>query len=441
MSLKFGTIGIIADDLTGANDTALQFLLRGGNTQILLDPDTLPEGCHNTVVWAINTESRLADPVKAVKKVNRAARALTDKLQVDFIYKKIDSTLRGNIALESLSLLESQDWDAAIVVPAFPDEGRTTIGGYHLLRGIPLERTEVARDPNSPIVQSHIPTLLSHQCSDASLVGHIGLMKVMRGAAPILIELQELIKRNKKLIVIDAVSNTDLEQIVLAMEKALGHYKILPCGSAGLANALTKAWMPDGKYQHLIKTLPKCPNVVIVGSVTALTRSQVKLLHEYKDGFNLDFFDLTPEDLIEGPKIETENNIVNSLINGKNIVIYSAPKEDSVQNTIKYAESKSIQSSNLYPIILDRLANLTERISNVQTIKLILVGGETANACCKAINSQHLQLIDEVDHAIPLCLDQKAQFIITKSGNLGTPKTLVNIMSYLEDLEEKQQHA
>ena len=32
-------IGIIADDLTGADDTALQFHLRGANTQILLDPE------------------------------------------------------------------------------------------------------------------------------------------------------------------------------------------------------------------------------------------------------------------------------------------------------------------------------------------------------------------------------------------------------------------
>lgn len=29
-------VGIIADDLTGANDTALQFHLRGANTRILL---------------------------------------------------------------------------------------------------------------------------------------------------------------------------------------------------------------------------------------------------------------------------------------------------------------------------------------------------------------------------------------------------------------------
>lgn len=437
MALKLGTIGIIADDLTGANDTALQFLLRGCNTQIILDLDHFPEGCHNTVAWAINTESRLLSPHAAMQQVKLAADALRDNLEVDFIYKKIDSTLRGNIAVESLSLLDSQDWDAAIIVPAFPDEGRITVGGYHLLRGVPLERTEVARDPNCPIMQSHIPTLLSHQCEDPKIVGHISLMTVMHGAGPILLELQELIKKNKRLIVIDAVNNVDLEQIVLAMEKCSAHHKILPCGSAGLAHALTKSWMPDGKYQHIIKTVPHCPSLIIIGSVTAITRSQVKLLQDYTDKFNLEFISLTPNQLIDGFEPSLEEDAINKIKAGKNLVIYSAQNEDSLQATLKLAESKNIKPSTLSKIILDRLANLTEKIVTSYQVKLVLIGGETANVCCKAIKSNHLQLIDEVDHAIPLCLDQKAQFIITKSGNLGTPKTLVNIMNYIKGLEEE----
>ena len=48
-------IGIIADDLTGADDTALQFHLRGANTQILLDDSIIPENKVSTQVWAIPT--------------------------------------------------------------------------------------------------------------------------------------------------------------------------------------------------------------------------------------------------------------------------------------------------------------------------------------------------------------------------------------------------
>ena len=41
-------VGIIADDLTGANDTALQFHLRGANTKILLDSECIPQNKADT---------------------------------------------------------------------------------------------------------------------------------------------------------------------------------------------------------------------------------------------------------------------------------------------------------------------------------------------------------------------------------------------------------
>ena len=66
---------------------------------------------------------------------------------------------------------------------------------------------------------------------------------------------------------------------------------------------------------------------------------------------------------------------------------------------------------------------------------LITVGGETSFKCCKAINSNSLQIIDAICPAIPLCLDTKAQWVVTKSGNLGTTTTLVEIVQYLEHHE------
>ena len=50
--------GIIADDLTGANDTALQFQQRGASTKILLDSDCTPKVKAGTEVWALSSESR-----------------------------------------------------------------------------------------------------------------------------------------------------------------------------------------------------------------------------------------------------------------------------------------------------------------------------------------------------------------------------------------------
>ena len=130
--LTSNNIGIVADDLTGANDTALQFHIRGANTQILLNPEILPENRLSTQVWAMPTETRNLPPSEAYERVKSTVELLKDKLGIEFFYKKIDSTLRGNIAAETLAMLEVLDWDAAVLLPAFPQEGRITVGGYHL---------------------------------------------------------------------------------------------------------------------------------------------------------------------------------------------------------------------------------------------------------------------------------------------------------------------
>ena len=433
MTLKTGTIGIIADDLTGANDTALQFHIRGCNTQILLDYLTPPSGIANTQAWAISTETRNIPHSEAVNIVSNAAKMLVDNLNIEHLYKKIDSTLRGNVAQEALAVLNTVKWDAVVIAPALPSEGRTTVGGYHLLKGIPIERTEVARDPQSPIYESHVPTLLKQQIENPDQVAHIELKTVMRGAGPILVEMHELIKKNKKLIVVDAVSTTDMEQIALAIEKS--NYNILPCGSAGLAQSITKSWLPEMKHQHITKVIPSLPILIVVGSATNITKNQIKKLAE-SDEFEPYFIELTPMQILSEPSDEFIERIISQL-NGNGIVlVHSMPLEGDLNETVEYANTQGIQAENVPGIVSDYLAELTCRVVKDHNLILVLIGGETSYKCCNAINSKHLQLIDEVEPVIPLCLDHNAQWILTKSGNLGTPNTLINIIKYFKKHQE-----
>ena len=127
-------VGIIADDLTCANDTTLQFHTKGARTKILLDGEYSPNVKDVTEVWAISSESRNCSAEEAVKRVESAVKTFSDKFSFEYFYKKIDSTLRGHIAVETLKMLEILEYDAAIIIPAFPQEGRITVGGYHLLK-------------------------------------------------------------------------------------------------------------------------------------------------------------------------------------------------------------------------------------------------------------------------------------------------------------------
>ena len=283
MIVTSNIVGIVADDLTGANDTALQFHLQGANTQILLSNDVEPLNIKNTQTWAVSTESRNISQEEAFQAVKSAAQMLVDKINPDYFYKKIDSTLRGNIAVEVLALLDTLNWDAAVVVPAFPQEGRITVGGYHLLKGVPIERTEMARDPRFPIFESHIPTLFDSQLDDEckELIGTIELKTVMNGAGPILMELNNLIASGKKLIIADAVSTVDIEQLALAINKS--DYNILPAGTAAFARSLAELWFVDLDNSHIVKTFPELPKLIISGSANQISTNQIKTLENSDD--------------------------------------------------------------------------------------------------------------------------------------------------------------
>ena len=425
MTLQSNIIGIIADDLTGANDTALQFHLKGCNTQILLDYSVSPVGKANTQAWAISTETRNKPVEECVDVVKKAAKALIENLNIEYLYKKIDSTLRGHIAQETLAVLEVMEGDAAVIVPAFPAEGRTTVGGYHLLKGMPIERTDVARDPHYPISQSHIPTLLQQQVDNPEIVAHIPLIIVVKGAGPILIELKKLIAEGKKLIVADAVTTTDMEQIALAIEKCTG--KILPCGAAGLAQVMTKCWLPDTKYQHITKVIPFLPVLIVSGSKTSLSKVQLKKLAEF-DEFDSYITELSLEQILNKPEDSFIENIKEHLETEKIAAVHFTEYEDENAK----AEEVGIFPESIPNLLMEYLASLCAKIVKKQNLIFLVIGGETSYKCCNALGSKHLQLIDQVEPAIPICLDHEARWIVTKSGNFGTPNTLVNIIKYLK---------
>ncbi len=428
-------IGIVADDLTGADDTSLQFHLRGANTQILLDYSVLPENRNNTQVWAIPTETRNIDAPTAYEKVKQATKVLAEDLNVEYFYKKMDSTLRGHVAVEALAMLEALDWDAAVIIPAFPQEGRTTIGGYHLLKGIPIERTELARDPRFPIYESHIPTILKNELNNEQdeLVGLIELRTVIKGAGPILKRMNEMIEQGVKLIVVDAMSVTDIEQVVLAMEKS--NHKILPCGSAGCAQVLGNIWLPESENHNIEKTIPEMPKLIVSGSATQLTASQLQKLDDDEDIDNTYFIALKMEDILEGVTDEIVTRVSENLVKDNVVVVHTSDLMVDSKIISQLLFDNEMSKNQFISKIGDYLATLTKRVLFNRDAILISVGGETSFKCCKAINSNSLQIVDAICPAIPLCLDMKAQWIVTKSGNLGNSNTIIDILKYFEHHE------
>lgn len=439
MIINSNTIGIIADDLTGANDTALQFMLNKADTHILLNTEVEPAKSDSSQVWAIATESRNIAPEFAFEKVKLATQYLVEKVNPDYFYKKIDSTIRGNISIEVMSMLEVLNWDAALIMPAFPQENRITVGGYHLLKGVPIERTEMARDPHSPIFESHLPTLLQAQLGNnlKELVGSIDLKTILDGAGPILQSLNKLIESGVKIIVADAVSITDLEQIVLAMQKS--NYKILPVGNAAAGKVLSNEWIPKDEFSEVLPVkLPKLPKFIVSGSATQITMSQIDKYEQSEDfEENSLVIELGMDTILEGVQEELVDRIVSNLVNSNVVLVHTSKLLNNFDGFSEDTMKADLSKSGLAGAITDFLATLTKRVLSKTRAILITLGGETSYKCCNAINANQLKLIDEVLPAIALSKNATSdQWLVTKSGNLGGVNTLIEILNYFKKHEE-----
>ncbi len=433
MAIVDSTI-IIADDLTGANDTALQYFKKGCSTRIVIDCNYDFCDENNVDIWAVSTESRNIDKTEAVEKVAAISEKLSKNLNIENFYKKIDSTLRGNAGAEIVALLEISKKDAVIVAPAYIEEGRSTIGGYQLLNGMPIERTQCALDPKAPIYESYIPDILKKDLNSqiASLIDTIELNTVTKGAGPISLKINELIQKGKKILVLDAASNIDLEQIALAIDKC--NYDVLPCGSAGLANAINKNIGEDIK-SHPIEHIPNIARLIVSGSATQLTYNQIKKLkEENKDIF---FVNLKTKDVISNINEDMINDICLKLNQGTDVVIHCS----DIKDEINCEEAKNelidagIAKCDFPNIVTNFLAELIYEINLKSKFILITIGGETSFKCARKINCTYLEILDAIMPAIPLCMDIHGKIIITKSGNFGTNSTLIDILDYFDKLK------
>lgn len=158
----FPRIGILTDDLTGGGDIGVQFADKGLKVKLSIDIDAIKDIPSGTEVWIINTNSRSDSPVKAAKKVTKAAEYLKS-WNADYFYKKVDSTLRGPIGAELQALIDSLDIESLPFCAAYPDMGRVTIDSIHYVHGQKITDSSYGSDINAPVTESNIKILLEKQ--------------------------------------------------------------------------------------------------------------------------------------------------------------------------------------------------------------------------------------------------------------------------------------
>lgn len=422
---------IIADDLTGANATSVLLVRKGFKAITFLNLNKYNSREYEDLnVVSISTDSRGVEGQVAYNRVKDIVDFFEDE-KVTLFSKRIDSTLRGNIGVEISAILDNLNDDTlAIVVPSFPTSGRVCIGGYLMVNQLPLEKTDVAKDPKTPIHTSSVVKLIGEQ-TDYKM-GFIQLDQVLKGIETIKEGILSEKKKGARVIVIDATTDNDILKIAKAVKRA--DIKAISVDPGPFTAALAEEHLevPSGGPGQKV--------MLTVGSVSNLTRKQ---LDEVRLRYSPLFVNVSALNLIYDEKRRNEikkvvEKIVKDVSDYDVIGIITTSKEEEVLDLNKIGKELKISEEEVSERISEGLAEITiEVLERTDSLigGLFTSGGDVTVSVCKSLKSAGIEVKDEV---LPLAVYgriTKGAYnnmpIITKGGLIGDDKATIKCIEYL----------
>lgn len=415
---------VIADDFTGSNDTGVQLAKKGARTEVMLTPEQKPS--RRADVLVINTESREIPAEQAAKAVAQALAPWCEGETLPLVYKKIDSTFRGNVGAEVTAAMRAANRMLAVIAAAIPAAGRTTRDGLCLVNGTPLLETEFASDPKTPILSSRIAELIALQ-SDIP-VHDVSLDDVRRGQLSAL--LRAFAAEGECMVVVDAVEDRDLSLIA----QAICEQATLPLlvGAAGLANALPVRMFMQEKQE--------LPVLVVAGSMSEATRRQVeKALCQARASV----VDIDASRLISAQAEQEIAAVVEQacalLGRQQHTILRTSRSADDRQMIDALCTEAGVSRQQLGEMLSQRLGTITLRIIEQARIGgLFLTGGDIATAVASALGAEGYRIQSEVAPCIPCGTFVNSEIddlpVITKAGGFGSDSTLCDALYFIEEM-------
>ncbi|MEE2711127.1 MAG: 4-hydroxythreonine-4-phosphate dehydrogenase PdxA [Gemmatimonadota bacterium] len=427
---------ILADDFTGAHDVGLPFAVSGFKTVVINSPEHLASIEADIIV--IDTGSRNCSETEATQRLQKACCAIKEQ-NADLIYKKVDSTLRGHIGAEIACVQRMLGQRATILCPAFPALGRTTVGGYHLLDGIPVDQTATGRDLESPVTTACLPDLIRSQTS--LNVYNIDLKIVSAGEGAIKEALNQ--SPTASLVVLDAATPEHIKNILAAVD--VGAQDTLICGSAGLAGSMADYYCetPDSTDPPYEEERPSAgPVLTIAGSVNPVSVQQVAVASNIPE-IEVLYLDLNTllSDNSESEIIRVADTALSHLVVGSDVVIALAPNsEDRIARDDKVKASGGDCSLVVY--LADCFGEITKILmGSCSPSGLVLTGGETAERVVQHLGSHGArltgQIMDGVASAVLLGGPYQDIPLVLKPGGFGDPDGLITCIKHLHASDAK----
>lgn len=399
---------VIADDFTGANDTGVQLTKRGFKTQVVLNGRNIKNDGSS---YVLDTESRGKSNEDAYESLKNHIKNIFD-IDYDLIYKKVDSTLRGNIGAEVKAIYEEYKPELVIFAPAFPIIGRTTVDGIHFVDGKRILETEFAKDPIKPVLEEDISKLI--QFGFEGKVIHHKLKEIRDGE----------INFSKSIVhSFDAENNDDLEKIissVIATKK-----KILWVGSAGMADIILK-----------IKK-PLKPALALIGSLSQVAKKQIRFAEEK----GIKVLKVSISESLESRDIsEYVKKAKDILSRGEDLIITSSYDNEDYLKAIEVGKSLSMSTSDISLATQEILGQVgKETIENKDIAGVFVTGGDTAIGFINSTNALGSSIIEEIITGIPLMRLNGGKVdglkMVSKAGAFGNEDALFYSIGKLKEVK------
>ncbi|MCP2267456.1 four-carbon acid sugar kinase family protein [Promicromonospora thailandica] len=377
------TVGVVADDLTGAGDCVVQFARAGWPSHLVLGSEP-PAG--ERAALALVTDARPQDDAAAAHATAAAVRTLADA-GAGRLYLKIDSTMRGSVPGQVAGALDAWRTEHpaafAVVCPGYPALGRTVRDGVLRVDGTPVAESAAGRDPVTPVRDSDLTRLLPGAVRVPDRIDGAD------GAKELAVRLADA-GRDSDVVVVDAVDDADLDHLAEAL--ALLGPLAVPVGSAGLAAALAPRWggtterpEPDDAVAERV--------VVVLSSLHEVSLRQV-------------------DELVRaGPDARTT------------LARTPAPVPGATGRE---------QAERAASTLADTVADVVAR---TRPDALVLLGGDGARAVLARLGARSVRVTGSVAEGVPLGRlvggPADGTVVVTKAGGFGTDRTVVDVLAHL----------
>lgn len=478
---------IIADDFTGALDTGVQFAKRGVDTIVTVMRGQPIDWSVSCKVLVVNTESRHDTPDEAYEKVASVVRSA--KLAgFTHMYKKTDSTLRGNIGRELQAVLdavrreavrddyvrddevkdgaikEDADSDDAVsehhfgqelvFVPAFPKSGRYTVRGVQYVWETPLAKTTFANDPFNPIRHSDVRAILTEQTTIPIDDVYEGAFERLASQAPaakpsvtsvvqpagtpagtpaVAFAANNRLSEMPVIRVVDTQTDEDLQTIGQILKQA-GKLTLL-AGCAGFAE-----FLPDllGLEQEIPLVQRAGGSTLLVsGSVNPMSLKQVHYAFE-KCGYASSQLSVDQKIIPTHIDVTWEARLATQLVGSGKAAIWSKRAELEADDAAARAEQRGVPAEELAALIARNIGTIVKRtLEHAHIGTLIVFGGDTLLGIADQIGCHVMRPIREIVPGVALSQFVDSRFslsVVSKAGGFGGEDVVGQIEDFLQNL-------